>query len=211
MGYKDIYQRIKRLESLELVTQTGIRGIRNKIIYRLTTRGLFQVFLSGNYFPNPSVLRKNKNNIVLKTILFQFFDPDTIRKFTTYPRIFVIRNYLRKCCQSVLKYVDPSVTSKREEEIGIVEINEIVKEEAKDLFFQIVSSKIRDTYSPRIPYEDPILQKQRYDRDRLEDENGPNYTDLFPKPALKNDRKFMKLLREMKIDFDRGCKYYLGN
>ena len=211
MGYKDVFQRLKRLESLGLVEQTGQKGKRNKILYRLTNRGLFQVFLSGNEFPSPSVLNKKeyRHNVILKTLIYQFFEPGTISKFITYPRVFILKNYLRKCCQSLLKIVDPTITARRETEDEIAQINELIRDEAKDLLFQIVSSKIRDTHSPRIPYKDPVLQKQRYGTDESEDENGPNYVDLFPKPALKKDKKFMKLLMETKDDFDNGHKYYL--
>ena len=52
----------------------------------------------------------------------------------------------------------------------------------------------------------------RYGADLDEDENGPNYkNDLFPKAALMNDRKFLKILEQIKADFDWGCRGYLSS
>jgi len=205
MGYKDIFQKLKRLKSLGLVEQTGQKSKRNKILYKLTNRGLFQVFLIGNTFPTPSVLNRNKDSVILKALLYQFFEPATISKFITYPRVYVLRSYLRESCQSLIRLVDPTITAKGSEKFA----NGVIRDEAKDLQLQIIQAKIRGTRSPRIPYEDPVLQKQRYDIDQTEDENGPNYVDLFPKPALKKDKKFMKFLIETKNEIDSACEYYL--
>ena len=56
-----------------------------------------------------------------------------------------------------------------------------------------------------------VLLNQKYEEDEEEDDDGPNYRTVFPKPALIIDRKFMRILRKMKNEFDDGCKEYLGN
>jgi hypothetical protein len=37
----------------------------------------------------------------------------------------------------------------------------------------------------------------------------PNYNSAFPKEALNKDKKFLKLLKVIKDEFDHGCKDYL--
>ena len=206
MGYKDVHKRVKRLESLALIKKQGEQK-RNKILYKLTSRGLFQVFLGSSYFPIPSALKKHKDDLILWGLIYQFFDKETIKKFITFPRVVFLRDYLRKCSQSLMSFIDPEIIAKKE--IRAEDIAGIVKEEVKDLVFQIVTSSIKGARSKHIPIEVRIMQIQRYDVDEMEDENGPNYTGLFPRPALKVDTKFMKLLKEIKNDFDEGCKYYL--
>jgi len=205
-GYKDIHHTIKRLEELRLLEQINGKHYRNKKIYKLTSRGLFQV-LSNDAFLQPSFLNKRKNELVLQAILYNFFEVRTIMKFITHPRMHILGNYLSNCCHRLLNKIES--TRKDGRRVTDDEIESLIANEARDFALQIITSKIRDDSPIAYPYESKLMRKIRIDTDDMEDENGPNYVNLFPKPALRSDAKFIKLLREMKKDFDKGCQEYL--
>ena len=85
MEYKNVHKRVKRLETLGLIEIEEI-GKRKEINYRLTSKGLFQCFLEASPPLIRRTLAKNRymNNIILKTILYQFFEPETLRHFTRH-------------------------------------------------------------------------------------------------------------------------------
>jgi hypothetical protein len=84
----------------------------------------------------------------------------------------------------------------------------LIRNEIKNFVFQIISmSRIRSRFI--LDYHEPEYQNLRVIGADV-DEEDENYTGLFPKPALRKDRKFLKLLEEIKKDFDKGHKDFVS-
>ena len=213
MAYKNAHKRIRRLHSLGLIQELKGTFKHGAIKYELTSRGLFQLLLTKGLAPH--VLNLHKDNIILEIILYQFFEVETIKKFITIPRFIALRNFLRECCEAILKKLeeleDPRnfLPAKVDKKIVMDEIDEVIRSKASNFFLEIIMpSKIRDGRHI-YDFNKPQWQKERwFDTDADEDKNGPNYSELFPRLALTKDKKFMKFLNEIKISFDKGCKDY---
>jgi hypothetical protein len=95
----------------------------------------------------------------------------------------------------------------------VSEIEDLILKDIEQFVFLIVVPWKATT----INYQDKILfdpyrnEKSRFERsgyDLEEDKSGQNYKDLFPKPALMSDKKFLTILKNLKDDFDKGCDEY---
>ena len=104
MGYPNVLKRVKRLQELRLIELVQGEFMRKAKKYKVTTRGLFQSLLEHGF--EPRTLELYKDNIILNTILYQFFETTTIRKFVTLPRDVALRDYIRSCCEKILKKLD---------------------------------------------------------------------------------------------------------
>jgi DNA-binding Lrp family transcriptional regulator len=207
MGYSNVLKRVKRLQELGLVKRVQKEFKRKAIKYKITSRGLFQSLLEHGFAP--STLEPYKDNIILNTILYQYFETTTIRKFVTVPRNAALRDYIRTCCEKILKKLDDfRPSSYKKEEYLTLEIDDLIRNEIKNFVFQIISmSRIRSTFI--LDYHEPEYQNLRVIGADV-NEDDENYTGLFPKPALRKDRKFLKLLEEIKKDFDKGYKDFVS-
>lgn len=207
MGYPNVLKRVKRLQELGLIERVQKEFKRKAIKYKITSRGLFQSLLEHGF--EQSTLELYKDNIILNTILYQFFETTTIRKFVTVPRDAALHDYIRTCCEKILKKLDDfRLSPYKIEEYLTLEIDELIKNEIKNFVFQIISiSRIRSRFI--LDYHRPEYQNSRV-IGADEDEDEENYTSLFPKPALRKDKKFTKLLEEIKKDFDNGYKDFVS-
>lgn len=144
MAYKNVHARIQRLYEIGLIEQMAGDFSRNAIKYRVTTRGLFQILLT--HTPSSGTLEMYKDNIILSTILYQFFEVETIRRFNTMPRGAALRSYVQKCCEKILQKLEEFrvLPHLHKEEYLETEIDDLIKSEVKNFLFQIISiSKIR--------------------------------------------------------------------
>jgi len=90
----------------------------------------------------------------------------------------------------------------------MLEMDELIKNEVRNFVFQIISiSRIRSRFI--LDYHQPEYQNLTVIGTDV-DEDEENYTGLFPKPILRKDRKFLKLLEEIKKDFDKGYKDFVS-
>jgi hypothetical protein len=230
MNYRNVHTRLKRLKQLGLIEiDTNIIKVkRNAIKYRITSRGVFQLMLS-NYFI-PSIMNKYSDNLIMKTLVYEYFEPLTIKKFITLPRFRALNDYLRECCEAILKRLEQlrepnpllyqiqyerkeyEFTEKSLAEVPkyfLLEIKQVIVYQVRKFLFQIISiSKIRWNLIDHDP-NSPHSKKIRIDDDPDETDEGPNYASLFPIPALNQDKKFIHLLKEVKYDFDLGCRNFL--
>jgi hypothetical protein len=212
MQYGNIHKRIQRLQTLGLIEVEG-KYSRNEKKYKITSYGLFKLML--DYGLAHYALLQNKDDIILQTLLFQFFEVETIKKFITIPRVYAICDYLRNISNAIVKKLEelrkldiihgPQVVS---------EIEDLILREIEQFVFLIIvhwkASPINYWNKTLLnPYKNKKLWFTRSSFDLEEDENGPNYSELFPKPALMKDKKFMKVLKEIKDNFEEGCKDYL--
>ena len=99
MVYKNEYAAVGRLQELNLIEEEG-KFLRGAIYYKLTTFGLFYIFSRMSSYP-PKLLTRYRDNILLKTLLYPYFEIDTIKSCTA--RLYsVIIQYLRECCETTL-------------------------------------------------------------------------------------------------------------
>lgn len=201
MAYKNVHTRIKRLQELQLIERVKGNFKRKAIKYRLTSRGLFQRLLISPSL-DWSFLNRYKDDIIIQTILFQYFEVETIRELSSLDVALLITSsvgllvdYLRKCCEIILKKLERfrSMISGFRERVSAVtetegvidqfieEMDKSIRYEIKDFVFQIV------TFSK--------YEQQNQDL-------------IFSNLVLSKDKKFIGLVQEIKTDFDDGCKCF---
>lgn len=180
MSYKKVYTKIQRLVELGLLEAVEGRFKRNAIKYKLTTRGLFERLTFNGWFAiHPIIWHNYRDNIILQTVLYRFFETQTIWNFRKagYSAVSIlISDYLRKCCEGISKVKSES------------EIDQIIRNELRDLILKLVTcSRIEKKYSEDLGKLRPSID-----------------TDM----TLRADKKFFPLLFEMKDDIDKGCKIF---
>jgi len=109
-----IYLISKRLEDIGFIEATKNKFLSNVKNYKFTSFGLFYVFLNISIYP-PQFLIKYQEDIILKTLIFQFFNEKTIKSCTGrfYSQI---TSYLQECCNVTLNTIEDMKTVENEEE-----------------------------------------------------------------------------------------------
>ncbi|HET9807708.1 MAG TPA: hypothetical protein VFP49_12445 [Nitrososphaeraceae archaeon] len=104
----------KRLEDIGFIEVTKGKFLSNVKNYKFTTYGLFYVFLNISIYP-PQFLIKYQDDVILKTLIFQFFNERTI-KICTGRFYSQITSYLQECCNVTLNAIDDIKSAEKEEE-----------------------------------------------------------------------------------------------
>ena len=103
---------VSRLLGLKLLSEKKgliLRGMRK---YQLTSTGLFYVLSETVSYP-PSLLKKYSDDPILKALLFQYFEVDTIASSTA--RFYsIITQYLKQCCRITLNWLEDTQNSDEE-------------------------------------------------------------------------------------------------
>ena len=177
MTYHNAHKTVMKLRDLGLIEEIKEKHhYRNAIKYKATSRGLFQRLLTQQGNPvSMGVLKNYEGSIILQTILFKLFKYETIKEFRRYYALRYVTNYLTRCCDSIIGMIEHGKPSD-------LEIDKSVLQEVKKLVFTIVTIS----------------------KDVIDDPDIPNIKSIFPIATLANDEKFMKILHEMKNDFDSG-------
>src|SRR5919107_182559 len=104
----------KRLEDIGFIEVTKGKFLSNVKNYKFTTYGLFYVFQNISIYP-PQFLIKYQDDVILKTLIFQFFNERTIKTCTGrfYSQI---TSYLQECCNITLNSIDDIKSAENEEE-----------------------------------------------------------------------------------------------
>jgi len=213
MSYKNVHRRVKRLEELNLITKDSVNPKHQSIIYKITARGIFQMMLDGPLYFTQWLIA-NHDDAVLQIILFDFFGEETVLKFNTIARLKVLEEYLRKCCERILTTVSnfrsSSNQNKKPADLEYA-INELIHDELRNFIFQIVSMKKLPVRNfGLVDYNKPWFSEVGYEKEQMQ-KTDPDYSEAFPKATLMRDRKFMKILREIKNDFEKGSReYFIG-
>jgi hypothetical protein len=212
MSYKNVHKRVKKLESLRLIEKIPGKELPHKAIkYRLTSRGLFQCLQEGMVSAVIVMTDANnryKENIFLKTILYQFFSQETIKHFDTPLRLFALGNYLQSCSQAILSKIEAYRSSRFQDKQRWLadDIGYIIRNEIRKFAFNIVTNV--NTKRIMIPMlDDDNNEYARRGIDLAENHNADHRT-FYPNFALAKDKKFTKLLNEIKMNFDDGYKMF---
>jgi hypothetical protein len=185
--YKNVHKVVKKLESLGLIREIKGKFKRNAIKYEATTKGLFEYFLSVSLVEGLlNVVTTYNKNIILQTLLYPFFEFKTINEFVTIESVSILKLYLRSCSEKILKSIEEF--RENSEYYTWIQQKELldfyIKKEVTKFILEILSST-------------DILGETE------------STTTIFPEVALRMDKKFLALVRELKGDLDRGFAKYL--
>jgi hypothetical protein len=204
MAYKNVHKRVKRLEELGLIEPIG-KIKRGAIPHRLTSRGLYQrILLSESPFDNtPPVILNRKvreANPIIQTILYQFFEVQTIEiLIESLGWDMILADYLRETCEAILKQLEEwrSIPVEYNDNMDYV-MDHLITVKAKNFINQMVISFKRDQLNGL-----DLTQ----DRDPYKLIGGQEEVNLIR--ALSKYKKFITNLIEMRDDFYGGCEIFL--
>jgi hypothetical protein len=111
MAYKNVHKRIKQLHSLNLIEKVEKQSIQNILeesihnptFYRLTTGGIFHLIYKDKFSLSRTLGTKKMfqnygENIIFKTLLYPYFEKETLSKINMLMIFTEILNYLNECC-----------------------------------------------------------------------------------------------------------------
>jgi hypothetical protein len=167
-----------------------LRGLRR---YKLTSLGIFYV-LSETRSYSPILLKKYKEDPVLLTLLYSYFEFDTVNS-TTARLYSVITQYLRQCCKTTAYWLEDVGGSKNAEYDNemIRNLSLELKWNAKVLGFKIAIMYIESSIlslNPKTESGDASVAYYELERNMKE--------------TLSRDKKFMALLNNVYKEFGEG-------
>jgi hypothetical protein len=192
MAYKNEYITIKRLQELNLIEEEG-RFLGGATTYKLTSCGLFYIFSNMTTY-SPKLLVKYQDNILLKTLLYPYFERDTIKTCTA--RLYaLITRYLRTCCESTLYTLNIIKSNANTKERG-----GYIKGLESELEWHVktLASKIAIMYN-----ESNILGTSP----EIDNDNAKvafYELESAMKTTLSKDDRFMSLLDKLQKEFQEG-------
>jgi len=187
---------VSRLLGLKLLTEKKgliLRGMRK---YQLTSTGLFYVLTETVSYP-PSLLKKYSDDPILKTLLFQYFEVDTIASSTA--RFYsIITQYLKQCCRTTLNWLEDTQNSDEDHKNKMM--NFLLLElalNAKLLALRIIimySDSTILSLTPKSKTGDPDVAYYELESNMKE--------------ILAKDSKFIEHLHRTNADFKSGYKEF---
>lgn len=187
---------VSRLLGLKLLTEKKgliLRGMRK---YQLTSTGLFYV-LTETMSYSPSLLKKYSDDPILKTLLFQYFEVDTIASSTA--RFYSITTqYLRQCCRITLNWLEDTQNSDEDRKnkmmnLLLLELSLNAKLLAHRIIIMYSDSSIL-SLTPKSKTGDPDVAYYELESNMKE--------------ILAKDSKFIEHLHKTNADFKSGYKEF---
>ena len=185
----------KLLGSKLLVEKKGLilRGMRK---YQLTSTGLFYLLSETRNYP-PNLLKKYSNDPILLTLLYQYFEVDTIVSSTA--RFYsVITEYLKQCCRITINWLEDTQNSNEEHKNKMM--NDLLFElelNAKLLAFRII-----------IMYSDSNILSLT-PKSKTDDTEVAYYElESSMREVLSKDKKFIDLLHRINTEFKDSYKEF---
>jgi hypothetical protein len=195
MSYKNIQYILRRLQELYLIEEIQGKFLRGTIYYRLTTLGLFHIFSTMASYP-PELLIKYKDNIMLKTLLYPYFEEETIKRCTARFYSTIIQ-YLRECSQTTLYALDNIKSTSNTEERGM---------QAKQLEFDL------GWHTKALGFKLAVMYNESNMLITNPDVSSDNARIAFyeveneMKTLLSKDDRFMSMILTLKKEFEDGYK-----
>ena len=187
---------VSRLLGLKLLSEKKgliLRGMRK---YQLTSTGLFYVLSETVSYP-PNLLKKYSDDPILKALLFQYFEVDTIASSTA--RFYsIITQYLKLCCRTTLNWLEDTQNSDEERKNKMM--NHLLLElalNAKLLALRIIimySDSTILSLTPKSKTGDPDVAYYELESNMKE--------------ILAKDSKFIEHLHRTNADFKSGYKEF---
>jgi len=188
---KDSYLRAKmlKLKLTEEILDEGLFHTRRR--YGLSTYGLFYVISNMPSYPR-SILIGYENNEVLQTLLYQYFEPNTINGGTDQFHSLIV-DYLRKCCEVTLNFIGmvQNLNKGRDNDSLSKQLEEELLWNAKALAFRI-----------GLLFNHFISHGDLYEGSRDIESAMAQYAEGKEKNALSGDRKFLGLMNIVRSDLE---------
>lgn len=202
---KDAINRLREFNLVEEVQDKRKSFLGREILYVLTACGLFYIFSNQLSYP-PQLLARYQHNIILSTLLFPYFEANTIERSTA--RFYsAITQYLRECCGATLNRIDtikefttanPSNMNLNDEDL---ERHAKILESDLQSHVKVTAFKLIIMYS-----ESNILEVVNSDVAADDNARVAMYElESTMKRILSKDKKFMQLLKVVQEDFEYGC------
>lgn len=195
-AYKNEYITIKRLQELNLIEEEG-KFLGGAITYKLTSCGLFYIFLNVTTY-SPKLLVKYQDKVLLKTLLYPYFETDTIKSCTA--RLYsVITHYLRTCCESTLYTLNMIKGADNTEGYGryIKGLESELEWHVKTLGFKMA-----------IMYNESNILGTNPEVDNDNAKVAFYELESAMKNTLSKDNRFMVLLDRLQKEFQEGYKEF---
>ena len=195
MSYKNVQYILSRLQERYFIEEIRRKFLRGTIYYRLTTFGLFHIFSRMASYP-PELLIKYKDNIILQTLLYPYFEEETIR-YCTARFYSTITQYLRECCQTTLFALDTIKSTSNVEDRGI---------QAKQLEFDLEWHTKALGFKLTVLYNDSNMLISNPDVSNDNARIALYEVENEMKTLLSKDNRFMGLILTLKKEFEDGYK-----
>ena len=182
-------QNINFIEGVE--EEKFLRGATH--YYKLTTLGLFYVFSNMHNYP-PQLFTKYQDDIVLKTLVYAYFEVDTIKRSTA--RLYsTLAEYMHKCCETSRDAVENirSLTDENSKHRYIKALEFELYWFAKSLGFRLaVMYNESNILTTNVDILDDNAKVALYEvEDRM-------------KKLLAYDTRFMKMVQSVREEFEAG-------
>ncbi len=205
---KDEQDAIMRLREFNLVEVQDKRKslLGREILYVLTTSGLFYIFSNLLSYP-PQLLIRYQDNIILNTLLFPYFEVDTIERSTA--RFYsIITQYLQECCRTTLHRID---TIKKATTANSTNMN--LKNGDRERHAKILESDLQ-FHAKLIAFRLGVMYSESnillmVNSDDVDDDSARvaiYELESTMKTILSKDKKFMQLLKVVHAEFGYGYK-----
>jgi hypothetical protein len=145
MAYNNVNTRVRKLEGYGLIELTKDRvkpGTSKK--YSLTSRGLFEILMFRWIYSHPknATLRKNKNNIIIRYLLHDILELDSIDQLSGWPYV-CFEVYLQECCQLILQNLNsPAHRGGESRHNFVASIRELIDHELTQLVTRVVREEL---------------------------------------------------------------------
>jgi hypothetical protein len=152
MDYKNVNKRVRRLQELGLIAEIKSKGesIHNAKFFDLTSEGIF--YLLTQYHPASwNWIIKYKNNLIVKVLLYPYFDENTVRPFVM---ILEIGRYLRECfhiIQLAIDFIKNNPRGRSLKETVLKQLQSDLEWQAKALAFRLITKRNTFLYEPMAP------------------------------------------------------------
>jgi len=206
---KDEQDAIMRLREFNLVEEVRDKRksfLGREIFYVLTTSGLFYIFSNLLGYP-PQLLIRYQDNIILNTLLFPYFEVDTIERSTA--RFYsIITQYLQECCRATLHRID---TIKKSTTANSTNMN--LKNGDRERHAKILESDLQ-FHAKLIAFRLGVMYSESnillmVNSDDVDDDSARvaiYELESTMKTILSKDKKFMQLLKVVHAEFGYGYK-----
>ncbi len=188
----------KLIGSKLLVEKKGLilRGMRK---YQLSSSGLFHVLSETISYP-PHLLKKYSNDPILLTLLYQYFEVDTIESSTA--RFYsIITQYLKQCCRITQNWLEDTQNSNEEHKNKLM----------NHLLFELELNPKLLAFRILIMYSDSNILSLT-SKSKTGDTDVAYYEiESQMKEILSKDKKFINLLQKINTEFKEGYKEFTSS
>ncbi len=213
ISYKDVHKRVKRLEELRLIKTIEkakrIQKQKRKVIrYRVTSQGLFQCLLgprSAKWIPYLEIELPllYKDEMIFQTLIYRYFQEDTVKEILSIFGDKFFNNYLRNCCEGILRVADEIPLL--EEHEGLKKMWQFYYPQKQIIHRQLMIDMNLDFLESQIDY---LINNELKNliHQIVSKSADDEYKDKFPSRVLRDDEQLYRSVDKLKNEFNDGVR-----